>query len=123
MKSVTSKVTYKVPNWNFCNHDNLFDGDLNKMTCSFCQKQKNGTYKCLLYNKELCTNGRLINKLPPCIEATISSGGEVEQDHNETRQQLEQSVDTLLRTIQDLMKQGYPYELAQAVAKEYVLSK
>lgn len=123
MQSVTSTVTYKVPSWNFCNHDNMFGGDISKMTCSFCHKEKDGTFKCLLYNKVLTTNGRLINKVPQCVNATAARSGVVEPDQNDNRELIKQSVDTLLSTIQDLMKQGYSYELAQAAAKEYVLNK
>lgn len=70
MKDVTTKVKYRVPNWNYCNHDMLGDfAKITNATCRFCEKSQDG-YRCLIYNRRLSAKGKLINKTNECINAT-----------------------------------------------------
>ena len=120
MKAVTSTVTYTVPSWEFCNHDNLFDGGIPKMTCRFCQKNKDGSYTCLLYNQSLSTEGRLINKLPGCCQATAGldhSIVEAAQPQIDPKAVIDATITEYSKVLKNLMNSGYPIAIAEKLAK------
>lgn len=126
MKAVTSTVTYAVPSWNFCNHDNLFDGDIPKMTCRFCQKSKDGSYLCLLYNQALSTEGRLINKRPECCRATVGldqSIVEAAQPQIDPKTVIDAAITEYTKVLKQFMNQGYPLVLAEKLAKSHLTGR
>ena len=126
MKAVTSTVTYAVPSWEFCNHDNLFDGDIPKMTCRFCQKNKDGSYMCLLYNQSLSTEGRLINKLPGCCRATAGldhSIVEAAQPQIDPKAVIDATITEYSKVLKNLMNRGYPIAVAEKLAKAHLTGR
>lgn len=126
MKAVTSTVTYAVPSWNFCNHDNLFEGSIPKTTCRFCQKNKDGSYMCLLHNQTLSTEGRLINKRPECCRATVGldqSIVEAARPQIDPNSIIDATIAEYSKVLKDLMNQGYPMTIAEKVAKELMTGR
>lgn len=124
MKRVTSTITYKVPNWNFCNEDNFdFDCRPVKATCRFCAKDKTG-HHCLLYDKPLSVSNGLIQKLPACVDATAGFASVIEPDEVPTldpKDLMKQTINMYEKTVKDLMAQGYPQPIAATTAKKHVL--
>lgn len=124
MKKIKSTVTYVVPHWNFCNSDNLVNGgELTKDTCRFCVKTKAG-HQCLLYDESLSVNDGFITKVRACCKATAGYESVIEPQPGPTVQPkdlMKQTIDLYNKTVNDLMRQGYPKQIADTVAKQYVL--
>lgn len=125
MKRIQSQVTYTVPNWNFCNNDNLLPGgSLQKDTCRFCVKGKAG-YHCLLYDQPLKSDGEFIDKVRTCCKATAGFASTVDEAPQaptvEPRELIKQTIDLYAKTVNDLLKQGYPRQIAETVAKKHLL--
>lgn len=127
MKRIKSTVTYVVPHWNYCNSDNLLHGtELSKDTCKFCVKTKTG-YDCLLYNRSLSVNDGYITKIRACCEATAGYASNVDSTVAppgptvEPKELIKQTIDIYVKTVNDLLSQGYPKPLAEQVAKKYLL--
>lgn len=126
MKRIQSQVTYTVPNWNFCNNDNLLPGGhLQKDVCRFCVKDNAG-HRCVLYDQPLKSDGEFIDKVRACCKATAgfaSSIAEAPQAPTiEPRELVKQTIDLYAKTVNDLLKQGYPRQIAETVAKKHLLS-
>ena len=126
MKRIKSTVYYTVPNWNFCNSDNLINGgELSKHTCRFCVKDKTGYY-CLLHDEPLSVKDALISKVHECCKATAGFNTTIDTvpppgPTVEPREIIRQTIDLYNRTLDDLMRQGYPRQLAQNAARQYIL--
>lgn len=125
MKLVESKVHYTVPNWNFCNSDNLINGgELTTNTCRFCIKDKHGAH-CLLYDKTLTTEGKLINKVRACCKATAGFPSEISPEPQTPiippKEIMKQTIEIYSKTLNDLINQGYPRQMAEQAAKKYIL--
>ena len=127
MKRIKSNVSYIVPNWNYCNSDNLVNGgELTKHTCRFCVKTKAG-YTCLLYNESLSTNDEFISKVRACCEASAGYQSVIETDVAQPgptiqpKDLMKSTIELYDKTVNDLLSQGYPKNLAQQVAKQFVL--
>ena len=121
MKKIKSTVTYTVPNWNFCNSDNLINGgELSKNVCRFCVKGR-----CLLYDEQLTISGEFINKVRACCKATAGFASAIDEPAQAPtvppRELMKQTIDLYNKTVKDLMAQGYPKQIADNVAKQYVL--
>ena len=128
MRKVSSQVTYTVPNWNFCNNDNLLPGGrLQKDTCQFCVKTKSGGARCLLYNKSLCVDDEFIHKLRECCKATAGFTSTIDSTKEVPTvgplELMEQTINLYDKTVKDLMAQSYPRAIAEKVAKKHVLGK
>ena len=125
MKKLKVNVTYHVPSWNFCNSDNLINGgELTKNTCRFCVKSKEG-HKCLLYDEHLSVKGRLISKVRKCCIATAANAGEVVPAPEPTiqpKELMEQTIKIYTQYVDDLIKQGYPRQMAERAAKKFILT-
>ena len=125
MKKITSQVTYTVPNWNFCNNDNLLPGGrLQKDTCRFCVKTKTG-YRCLLYDQPLKTDGEFIDKIRECCKATAGFASRIEDaplvPTLEPHELMKQTIDLYAKTVNELLSQRYPRTIAEQVAKQHIL--
>ena len=127
MKRIQSTVTYTVPNWNYCNSDNLINGgELSKHTCRFCVKTKAG-HECLLYNESLSVNDGFISKVRACCKATAGYQSNIVTDAAPQgptippKQLMKSTIDLYAKTVNDLLAQGYPRNLAEQVAKQYLL--
>lgn len=124
MKKIKSQVTYTVPNWNFCNNDNLLPGGhLQKDTCRFCIKTKT-SHHCVLYDRSLSVNDGLIEKVRECCKATAGFASSVEEPTVPTiepRELIKQTIDLYNKTVNKLISQGYPRQIAEAAAKVYLL--
>ena len=126
MKKIKSQVTYTVPNWNFCNNDNLLPGGhLQKDTCRFCNKTRTG-YHCSLYDRPLKSDGEFIDKVRDCCKATAGYASDIEEPAVpavEPRELMKQTIDLYSKTVNTLLNQGYPRQIAEATAKKYLLDK
>lgn len=124
MRKITSTVTYTAPNWNFCNSDNLVAGEVTTQKCRFCQKTRDG-YKCLLYDRELSSKGKFVDKTRECCMAAAGYESVITEPAPapsiDPQSLMKQAVDLYAKTYADLLNQGYPDKIADQVAREYVL--
>lgn len=127
MKKIKSEITYTVPNWNFCNNDNLLPGGyLQKDTCRFCVKSKSG-HHCMLYNESLSTKDGMIEKTRACCKATAGFASSIDEAPPaptiDPKELMKQTIELYNKTVTDLMSQGYPKAIADTVAKQHVLGQ
>ncbi len=127
MKKITSKVSYIVPHWAFCNEDKFdLDGSKSKKVCKFCKVSKSGA-DCLLYNKSLSVSNGLVSKTRACekatagFESTIDSDNAVERPVINPKKVIKHTVDLYIKTYNDLLNDGYPRQMAEALAKEAII--
>lgn len=124
MKTIKSTVTYKVPHWNFCNVDRFdMDATPSKQVCQFCVKTKDG-HRCMLYNQPLMSDGIQIKKVPQCCKATAGFESIVEPAEAPTippRELMKQTIELYNKTVNDLLAQGYPRQMAELAAKKFML--
>lgn len=127
MKKITSKISYIVPHWAFCNEDKFdIDGSKSKKTCKFCKMSKSGA-ECLLYNQSLSVSNGLVSKTRACEKATAGFESTIDSDRIEEtpamdpKRIIKHSVDLYIKTYKDLLNQGYPREMAEALAKELIM--
>lgn len=130
MKVIKSNVTYQVPHWNFCNVDKFdYDGTPSKQVCQFCIKTRSGT-RCVLYDQYLNVAGNQINKLPQCCRATAGFESVIQQQPPQPegptippKELMKHAISLYSKTLSDLINQGYPKQIAEQVAKKYVLGE
>ena len=127
MKRLKSTVIYHVPSWNFCNSDILVNHDVGKETCRFCIKTRNG-YECLLHNQQLTTFDELINKAPTCKRATAGDRATIIAEYEPQQQAavqpkelIKHTIETYNKTLNELLKQGYPRALAEKLATQHTI--
>lgn len=124
MKTIKSTVAYKVPHWNFCNVDRFdIDATPSKQVCQFCIKTKDG-YRCALYNQPLVSDGTQIQKVRQCCKATAGYESVIEHVEAPTippKDLMKQTIELYSKTVNDLLGQGYPRQMAELAAKKYVL--
>lgn len=128
MKRIKSTVSYHVPHWCHCNSDmNEFNG-IPKNLCRFAVKTKTG-YHCALHNEPLLTDGEWVNKVPACVRATAGVKAEIISDRVdpalpavEPKQLIKATIELYSKTVNDLINQGYPRQLAEQVAKQHLLN-
>ena len=129
MKRLKSTVVYTVPSWNFCNSDNLLDGEITKDTCRFCVRSGGG-HSCMLYGDALYTNGEFIKKTTACKRATAGFKAVILADNvqepkkapdMDPREIIKQTIELYTKTVNDLLKDGYPRQLAESLAKQHIL--
>lgn len=127
MRQIKSTVTYVVPNWNFCNSDNVIHGgEITKNTCRFCIKSKTG-HHCVLYDRSLSVNDGLIYKVRACCEATAGFASAIDLPPPtptiNPKELMRHTIDLYTKTVNDLVNQGYPRSLADIAAKNGILSE
>lgn len=125
MKKIKSTVNYTVPNWNFCNNDNLLiGGDMQNDTCRFCIKTRAG-HRCVLYDQPLKTDGEFIYKVRDCCRATAGFASSIDEAPQapaiQPKELIKQTIELYTKTVNDLMKQGYPQPIAETAAKKHLL--
>lgn len=126
LKSVTTKITYKVPAWCHCNLQATVFGQPSSDKCRFCIKEK-GQYRCALYNEVLSVNGILVNKARDCEKATAGYKSTVTDVTSSQTPSIEPGelakavLDEYVKTRDDLIKQGYPASLADTAARKHIL--
>ena len=127
MKVIKSNITYTVPNWNFCNSDNLINGgEVSKHTCKFCVTTKDGP-RCLLYDQSLSVRDGLISKVRDCCKATAGFESNIAPAPQgptvDPKELMKHTIQLYTKTVDDLIKQGYPQPMAATVARKYVLGE
>lgn len=120
------QVAYIVPQWNYCNNDNLLPGGhLQKSTCRFCLKTRAG-HHCMLYDQPLKSDGEYIDKVRECCRATAGYPSSIDlappAPTVDPRELMKQTIDLYSKTVNELLKQGYPRQIAETVAKKHLLS-
>lgn len=125
MKYIESRISYKVPNWNYCNVDRFdYDATPSKQVCQFCIKERGG-HRCALYNKPLMSNGQEIQKLPQCCKATAGYESVIEPAAAPTippKDLMKQTIELYNKTVNELLSQGYPRQMAELAAKKHILN-
>lgn len=120
MRKISSTVTYRVPSWNFCNDDSL----LQSGTCRFCIKEKTG-HRCALYDAQLVAKNGLIEKVPACCRATAGYPSTINEPppapQVQPKEIIKQAIDMYTKTVNDLVKQGYPQVMAENIARKVLL--
>lgn len=120
MKKVKTTVTYKVPDWEFCNCSRL--GKPTKDMCRFCVK--NGkNYVCVLHNMPLdMVEGILVKKDPACIRATAGFPSEVEDTIQvDPKTVMKMTLQEYQKIYKQLLAQGYPDTMANKLAQQMLL--
>lgn len=123
MRKVKLDLKIIVPSWNFCNEDKFTaNGMESKTKCRFCVSTKKGSY-CTLYDEMLASDGTFTHKTAGCIRATAGFGVEVDDTLVAVDPKLivRETVKTYNKTLSDLLKSGYPRNIAEQVAMEYVI--
>lgn len=125
MRKVKTTVVTKVPGWHFCNLDKIVTTlEPCQEKCKFCKEVKGG-YKCILYDESLSSTPTLVDKTPRCIEATLQGTVEIVEETPivDPKFIIRESLKTYIKTVNDLVNQGYPQQLAENIAQKYVLGE
>lgn len=121
MKRIKTTVTYKVPEWGYCNHSSF--GRPTQSVCRFCVKHK-GTYVCALHNMPLdITDGTLIAKTRECVKATAGFESKVEDNDMQVdpKSVMKLTMQEYRKAYKKLIAQGYPDNMADKLAMQLVL--
>lgn len=126
MRKVKITLQHRVPSWNMCNYDGFTaDGRTSKDTCRFCQKTKEG-YKCLLYDEQLRSDSKFVYKTKCCVTATAGYAVTADEPVPEgpivdPKKLISETLKVYRKTYNDLLKQGYPRQIAEQIAAEYMI--
>lgn len=114
MKTMTTTVTYKVPDGLYCNHKLQKSTPLTR--CRFCTDLGKGMFTCVLYNDPLSVySGALILKSERCSKQE----GYVEDAPLLTPKQIiKHSLAVYHKIYKKMLEAGYPEALAHQVATE-----
>lgn len=114
MKRIKTTVTYKVPDWEFCNCS-VHGKDM----CRFCVK-RGKAYVCVLHNMPLeVTEGVLVKKDYACSRATAGFVSEVEDGvHVDPKAVIKATIDEYKKIYHSLIKQGYSEVIAEKLAQQ-----
>jgi hypothetical protein len=117
-------LKYTVPSWNFCNKDVFTSNGLTSQErCRFCVKTRKGYY-CTLHDMYLTSDKEFTYKTKVCIDATAGFAITVDEPQTPTvdpKLIIKETVKTYNKILSDLMNTGYPRNIAEKVAMEYVL--
>lgn len=124
LTKVTTNITYKVPDWEFCNIQGSILGRPSKERCRFCIKE-GSQHRCALYNMPLdVTEGVLAQKAPQCLRASAGLSSIV-SDEPEVQVDPKLIIKTTIHEYEKLRKklvaQGYPEAIAIKVAQEALI--
>lgn len=128
LKKVTTNITYKVSDWEYCNLNSHKFGVPSSEKCRFCIKEK-GHHRCALYNMILDTHdGGFVVKTIDCQRAMLgfkSVVKDVEEKEVEPTVEpkllMKTTIQEYLKYKKKLLAQGYPEAIADKVAQQYVL--
>ena len=120
MKKVKTTVTYKVPDWEFCNCSRL--GKPTKAMCRFCVKHGKD-YICVLHNMPLdIVEGILVKKDHACIRATAGFTSEVEDTIQvKPKTVMKMTLQEYRKVYKQLIAQGYPDAMADKLAQQMTI--
>lgn len=120
MKRVKTVVTYKVPDWEFCNCSSF--GKPTKDACRFCVKHGKG-HVCVMHNMPLdMAEGILIKKDLACVRATAGFTSEVEDTVQvDPKTVLKMTLQEYRKTYKQLIAQGYPDAIADKLAQQMTM--
>lgn len=123
MRKIKVDLRCKVPSWNFCNCDGPTpDQRYSKELCRFCKTTKAGNY-CLLHDKPLAADVNFVHKTAACIKATAGFSVEVDDAPAisvDPKTIIRETIKNYNKTLNDLLKQGYPRALAETIATQYI---
>ena len=126
MKKIKQTVEYRVPSWNFCNIDTVTAaGTPSKTKCRFCVTTRQGT-RCSLYDEELLVDSMFTHKTKKCIRATAGFTETVDEPTTpivDPKLIIKETINSYKRTVADLMRQGYPRNMAETLAARYILEE
>lgn len=122
MIKVTTKVTYRVPEWAYCNcQATLLKPSKDK--CRFCVKDGKN-YRCALYNEMLSTSqGTLVEKTRACVKAGCGFNSEVVDEVTpaiEPQAIISMAINEYRKVYKSLRDQGYPEPMADKLAQQYM---
>lgn len=122
MKRIKTTVTYKVPDWQFCNHS--CGGNPTKDNCRFCVKH-NKKYICVLHNMPLdMVEGILIKKTDACLRATAGFKSVVEDEPEikvDPKTVMKLTLQEYRKAYKKLIAQGYPDAIADKMAQQMTM--
>lgn len=122
MKRVKTTVTYKVPDWQFCNCSHF--GKPTKDTCRFCVKHGKA-HVCVLHNMPLdVTEGILFKKTDACIRATAGFKSEVNDDDAiqvDPKTVMKVALQEYRKAYKKLIAQGIPDAIADKMAQQLTM--
>lgn len=123
MRKIKLQLQYRVPSWNFCNHDSYTAApNFSKERCRFCVSTKGG-YHCLLTDEDLTSDSSFINKTATCIHATAGFAVSADEPNIQVDPKLimRETLITYNKALNDLLNRGYPRQMAETIANKYVL--
>ena len=114
MKRVKTTVTYKVPDWQFCNCSAH-----GKDMCRFCVKHGK-KHICVLYNMPLeVSEGILVKKDMLCIRTTAGFSSVVDEPvHVDPKELMKLTVQEYRKNYKSLIAQGIPDAMADKLAMQ-----
>ena len=127
MKRRKANVTFKVPSWNYCNHQNLLNPTkAERTTCRFCVQGKH-TCTCVLTNEQLFSDGTMITKTNNCVLATCGFTDATDIVDMPDKPVVDSKliakvvIDEYRATYKGMIDEGYSAIVADKVAREVVL--
>ena len=121
MKRIKTTVTYKVPDWDFCNCSRL--GKPTKDRCRFCVKSGK-KHVCVLHNMPLeVVEGTLVKKDLACIRATAGFASIIEDNDVQVdpKAVMKMTMQEYQKIYKQLLAQGYPDAMSSKLAQQIVL--
>lgn len=80
-----------------------------------------------MYEKPLRTDGEFIGKLDECCRATAGYPSVIDEAPPvptvDPKELMAQTINLYTQTVHELLKQGYPRNIAEIVAKKHLLGK
>lgn len=124
MRKIKVDLRFVVPSWNYCNYDSATASlRPSKEICRFCRKDKLG-YRCVLFDKNLSADAHFIYKVPTCIDATAGFAAAAEDQiapQIDPKLLMREAVKNYKKTVDELIKMGYPRNIAETVALKDML--
>lgn len=122
MKRIKTTVTYKVPEWEYCNHHSM--GRPTKDMCRFCVKHGKG-YICVLHNMPLdVQDGVMVKKSCQCMKATAGFSIDAPDPIDVNPADIMKATMKEYRKLYtQLIAQGYPDSIADNLAQKMLLKK
>lgn len=112
-----------MPNWHLCN---LEAGGISQEKCRFCTLVKRGkqqVHVCVLHNEPLLTEeGFQVHKCNNCKKQANLVEDTLQQPSVPPQELMKYALDTYSAHFKQLIKEGYPVEIAEKYARQKVLN-
>lgn len=120
MKRIKTVITYRVPDWCFCNCSNF--GRPTKELCRFCVKHGRD-YVCVLHNMPLdIQEGFLVKKDEECVRATAGFKSEVpDVVQADPKLVMRTTMQEYRKVYRQLIMQGYTDIMADKIAQQTIM--